>query len=166
MNLAGRVSRTSGVAYCPCVAFTKQLAIYLGWRTPSRLGSPLPKSGLGRLQDVWSGKDESVRNVARSIWAAVQGDAAFMRRLNGWLTIFWIVMIPVSLAMGWLKSVTYVSALSLWALVSGHWSTWQAARVECMQQQEAIEREQNPIEDKVVDRIVERTEVEPAPAAN
>jgi hypothetical protein len=100
--------------------------------------------------------------VARTIWASVQGDPAFMRRLNGWLTIFWIVMIPVSLAMGWLKSVTYVSALSLWALVSGHWSTWQAARVEVTQQKEAEEREKHPIEEKVVDKIVERTDVNAA----
>ena len=103
-----------------------------------------------------------MRNVARSIWASVQGDPAFMRRLNGWLTIIWIVMIPVSLAMGWLKSVTYVSALSLWALVSGHWSTWQAARVEVTQQKDAEEREKHPIEEKVVDKIVERTDVSAA----
>jgi hypothetical protein len=95
------------------------------------------------------------------VWASVQGDPTFMRRLNGWLTIFWVVMIPVSLAMGWLKSVTYVSALSRWALVSGHRSTWQAARVEVTQQQEAAEREQNPVEEKVVDKIVERTEISP-----
>ena len=82
-------------------------------------------------------------NVARSLWASVQGDPAFMRRLNGWLTVFWIAMIPVSLAMGWLHSVAFVSALSLWALVSGHWSTWQAARVEVAQQQEAEEREKS-----------------------
>lgn len=42
-----------------------------------------------------------------------------MRRLNGWLTIFWVSMIPLSYELGCLKSVTYVSALSLWALVSG-----------------------------------------------
>jgi hypothetical protein len=24
-----------------------------------------------------------------------------MRRLNGWLSVFWIVMIPISLALGW-----------------------------------------------------------------
>jgi hypothetical protein len=100
-----------------------------------------------------------MRNVARSLWASIQGDPAFMRRVNGWFTLFWIAMIPISLAMGWLKSVTYVSALSLWALVSGHWSTWQAARVEVTQQEEAAEREQDPIEDKVVDKIVERTEI-------
>ena len=100
-----------------------------------------------------------MRNIARSLWASVQGDPVFMRRVNGWFTVFWIAMIPVSYTMGWLKSVTYVSALSLWALVSGHWSTWQAARVEVTQQREADEREQNPIEEKVVDKIVEKTDV-------
>lgn len=48
-------------------------------------------------------------------------------------------MIPVSAITGWLSSVTYVSALSLWALVSGHWSAWQAARVEVAQEAEAKE---------------------------
>jgi hypothetical protein len=33
--------------------------------------------------------------------------------------MFWVPMIPVALATGWVKSVTNVSALSLWALVSG-----------------------------------------------
>lgn len=62
--------------------------------------------------------------VAKSFWAAVQGDPVFMRRVNGWLALFWIAMIPISLETGWVKSVVYVSALSLWALVSGHWSAW------------------------------------------
>lgn len=31
-------------------------------------------------------------------------------------------MIPVAYFSGWLESVVFVSALSLWALVSGHWS--------------------------------------------
>ena len=104
-------------------------------------------------------------NVARSLWASVQGDPTFMRRLNGWLTVFWIAMIPFSLAMGWLHSVAFVSALSLWALVSGHWSTWQAARVEVTQQQEAEEREKNPVEDRVVDKLVQSTDVQAAPSA-
>jgi hypothetical protein len=91
----------------------------------------------------------------KSLWAAVQGDPVFMRRVNGWLTIFWLVMIPVSLATGWVKSVVYVSALSLWALVSGHWSAWQAARVEVNQQNEHIAAD-------VVREVVEQTDVEPA----
>ena len=60
-----------------------------------------------------------------------------MRRVNGWLTILWIAMIPVSLVTGWVRSVTFVAALSLWALVSGHWSAWQAARVEQRQDDDA-----------------------------
>jgi len=111
-----------------------------------------------------------MRDVARSLWASIQGDPVFMRRVNGWFTLFWIAMIPLSLAMGWLHSVAFVSALSLWALVSGHWSTWQAARVEVTQQKEAEEREQNPVEERVVDKLVSETEISaatngPAPAA-
>jgi hypothetical protein len=71
--------------------------------------------------------------IIKSLWASVQGDPTLMRRLNGWLTIFWIAMIPVSIMLGLLSSVAYVSALSLWALVSGHWSAWQAALVEVTQ---------------------------------
>ena len=93
--------------------------------------------------------------MIKSLWASVQGDPKFMRAINGWLTIFWILMIPVSIATGWVSSVQYVSALSLWALVSGHWSAWQAARVEVAQQREADEREAHPIEEKVVQAIVE-----------
>ena len=100
--------------------------------------------------------------VVKSLWASVQGDPVFMRRLNGWLAIFWVAMIPVSIATGWVRSITYVSALSIWALVSGHWSTWQAARVEVTQQREADERDQNPVEERVVEAIVEKTDVQPA----
>jgi hypothetical protein len=66
----------------------------------------------------------------------VQGDPVFMRRVNGWLTVFWLLMIPLSIVTGWVESVVYVSALSLWALVSGHWSAWQAARVEVKQDEQ------------------------------
>ena len=69
----------------------------------------------------------------KTLWASVQGDPVFMRRVNGWLTVFWIVMIPISIATGWINSVAYVASLSLWALVSGHWSAWQAARVKVKQ---------------------------------
>ena len=101
-------------------------------------------------------------NPVKSVWAMVQGDPAFMRRINGWLTIFWIVMIPVSYAMGWLSSVVYVSALSLWALVSGHWAAWQAARVEVTQAEAAAREKDRPIEKRVVEEIVGETELERA----
>lgn len=51
-------------------------------------------------------------------------------------TEFWIAMIPVSIVTGWINSVAYVSALSLWALVGAHWSAWQAARVEVRQEEQ------------------------------
>jgi hypothetical protein len=89
----------------------------------------------------------------RSIWASVQGDPVFMRRVNGWLTVFWVAMIPVSLVTGWVNSVAYVSALSLWALVAGHWSAWQAARVEEFEQSADIAGD-------VVKRVVQETEIE------
>jgi hypothetical protein len=83
-----------------------------------------------------------------------------MRRVNGWLTVFWIAMIPVSLLTGWISSVAYVAALSLWALVSGHWSAWQAARVEVLQQEEAAARHHDDVPGEVVDRIVQQTAIE------
>jgi hypothetical protein len=81
-----------------------------------------------------------------------------MRRINGWLTVFWVAMIPISFEMGWLSSVTYVSALSLWALVAGHWSTWQAARVEATQQKEEREARAHPVEERVVEAVVRETD--------
>jgi hypothetical protein len=70
-------------------------------------------------------------------------------------------MIPFSIFFGLLSSVSYVSALSLWALVSGHWSAWQAARVEVEQMAEAKDLEQNPLEKRVVERIIEQTNIAP-----
>ena len=39
-------------------------------------------------------------SVVKSLWASVQGDPVFMRRVNGWFTVLLIVMIPVSIATG------------------------------------------------------------------
>ena len=103
-------------------------------------------------------------SVAKSLWASVQGDPVFMRRVNGWLTIFWVAMIPISMAMGWLNSVVYVSALSLWALVSGHWSAWQAARVEVKQEEAQKAAEQQDVASEVVQALVEKTTIEPQTA--
>ena len=98
-------------------------------------------------------------SVVKSLWASVQGDPVFMRRVNGWLTIFWIVMIPVSIVTGWISKVTYVAALSLWALVSGHWSAWQAARVEVHQAEEMEKREEEDLPGEIVERVIEETDV-------
>lgn len=73
----------------------------------------------------------------KSLWAMVQGDPVFMRRVNGWLALICVALIPLSFLTGWVDSTRFVSALSLWALVSGHWSAWQAARVEVKQDEES-----------------------------
>ena len=101
-------------------------------------------------------------SVVKSLWASIQGDPRFMRSLNGWLTIFWIVMIPVSILTGWISSVTYVAALSLWALVSGHWSAWQAARVE-VNQEKAEEEKKDDLPDEIARRVVGLLKAEQVP---
>jgi hypothetical protein len=101
--------------------------------------------------------------LVKSLWASIQGDPVFMRRVNGWLTVFWIVMIPISVITHWIDKVTYVAALSLWALVSGHWSAWQAARVEVNQQKEEERRAAEDIAQDVVDKVVRETDVERTP---
>lgn len=73
-------------------------------------------------------------------------------------------MIPISIFLGLLSSVAYVSALSLWALVSGHWSAWQAARVEVQQVQDQADLAEHPVEDRVVEQIVAKTEIAAADA--
>ena len=100
-------------------------------------------------------------SMVKSLWASIQGDPVFMRRVNGWLTIFWVAMIPISMAMGWLDSVVYVSALSLWALVSGHWSAWQAARVEVTQEEAQKAAEEQDVASDVAKAFVEQTTITP-----
>ena len=53
--------------------------------------------------------------------------------------------------------------LSLWALVSGHWSAWQAARVEVNQDLEAKKRSEEHVAQDVVDKIVDDTDVSASP---
>jgi len=92
--------------------------------------------------------------TVKSLWASARADPVFMRRLNGWLTLFWILMIPVSIWTHWISSITYVAALTLWGLVSGHWSAWQAARVEV--KQEAQDQHHEEVAEQMVDKIVDR----------
>lgn len=102
-------------------------------RAMQQVGRSSSKQQVSSNADASSQASHSQPLVIKSLWAMVQGDPVFMRRVNGWLTIFWVAMIPISIVTGWVHSVVYVSALSLWALVSGHLSAWQAARVEVKQ---------------------------------
>lgn len=65
------------------------------------------------------------------------GRPAFLRGFHGWATVLWLV---VSFPLAWKfgSSVVFVVWLSLYAIVVGHWSSWQAARVE-IKQDEAVD---------------------------
>lgn len=47
-----------------------------------------------------------------------------------WHLIAYIVLIPISFLAGWMESVTYVSALSIWALVLSQAAVLQASRAK------------------------------------
>jgi hypothetical protein len=94
--------------------------------------------------------------IFRSLWASVQGDPVFMRRFNGWCTIFFIALVPVSAVTGWVESTSFISYLSLVALILGSLSAWQASRVEV--EQARIEQEAKDHEAERDDKIVEKIE--------
>lgn len=50
------------------------------------------------------GSHSAMLGVMKSLWASIQGDPVFMRRVNGWFTGLWIVMIPIPIARGWISS--------------------------------------------------------------
>lgn len=59
-----------------------------------------------------------------------------MRHINGLrhahaaLTFAWFAMVPVALVTGWVQSIVFVSACSLYANAAAHFSAWQGARAE------------------------------------
>jgi len=64
------------------------------------------------------------------------GKPGVLRKVHGFLTVFWLALWLAAWLFGWLSSVTFVSHLSAVALVLGSLSSWQAARVEVKQEQE------------------------------
>lgn len=60
------------------------------------------------------------------------GDPLFAQKAHGWFTIIWFfVSLPLVVLFGTL--VLFVSWLSVYAIVTGHWAAWQAARTEVAQ---------------------------------
>jgi hypothetical protein len=87
--------------------------------------------------------------MLKSLWASVQGDPVFMRKFNGWLTIVWLFVLPLSIVTGLVNSVGFISLISIYALVTGHLSAWQAARVEVKQDQGDLENKVDEIHQEV-----------------
>ena len=98
----------------------------------------------------------------RALWASVQGDPVFMRRVNGWLTIFWIAMIPdFPGRRGGSRALMYrvravVVGARLRALVCVAGRTRRGYSTDERKQAEA----EHPVEQRVVEKIVEETHVD------
>ena len=61
----------------------------------------------------------------------------------------------------WMDKQHHIRRFTLaWALVSGHWSAWQAARVEVLQKKEAERKAAEDMAGEIVDRVVQETTVE------
>jgi hypothetical protein len=48
------------------------------------------------------------------------------RRANLWLAIAWAIIIPVAVATGWIYSLAFISAASIYANVASHIAAWRA----------------------------------------
>lgn len=55
-----------------------------------------------------------------------------MQRIHGCLTVLWfLAAVPICVFLS--TSVPFLVFISVYAVVTGHWSSWQAARVEVKQ---------------------------------
>lgn len=56
-------------------------------------------------------------------------NAVRLRKLHAVMTIFWVIM-AIPTVLWWHDSILYVALISVYALIIGHWSAWQASRAE------------------------------------
>lgn len=76
----------------------------------------------------------------KSLWASVQEKPVLFRKINGWLTVIWfIAAFPICIFLS--NSVPFLVFISVYAVVTGHLSTWQASRVEVKQAEEGEKRD-------------------------
>lgn len=69
---------------------------------------------------------------------ALFGRPKFLRGFHGWATIVWAILIPISVL--YLKdSIPWIVLMSVWANFVGHFSSWQATRVEVKQDEQINE---------------------------
>lgn len=75
-----------------------------------------------------------------SRFASVFGHPKFLRGLHGWLTLVWGTLIPITIVTTLKHSILWIALMSVWANFVGHFSSWQAARVE-VKQDDALEED-------------------------
>ena len=82
-------------------------------------------------------------------WTRLLEDPVALRKFNGWASIFWLVAaIPICIFLA--NSVTLLVFISVYAVVTGHLSSWQAARIEAKD----LEKEQ--AEEAKTEALIER----------
>jgi hypothetical protein len=61
------------------------------------------------------------------------GRPVFLRAFHGYMTLAWGFSIPLTIFTDLKTSLTWIALMSVWANFVGHFSSWQAARVEVKQ---------------------------------
>lgn len=74
------------------------------------------------------------------------GRPAFLRAFHGWMTLGWGILIPITILTGLKGSIIWIALMSVWANFVGHFSSWQAARVE-VKQDEQMDETAKSVED-------------------
>lgn len=64
------------------------------------------------------------------------GQTSVLKAFHGWATVVWVGLVPPTLLL-WRNSIPWLAFMSVWANVAGHFSSWQAARVEALQREQA-----------------------------
>ncbi len=64
------------------------------------------------------------------------GRPTFLRGFHGWMTLAWGGAIPLTVFTDLKTSLTWIALMSVWANFVGHFSSWQAARVEVKQDEQ------------------------------
>jgi hypothetical protein len=73
--------------------------------------------------------------MIKALWASVMSNPVRMRQINGWATVIWFVAaFPICIYLS--ESVPFLVFISVYAVVTGHLSSWQAARTEVAQEKQ------------------------------
>lgn len=51
---------------------------------------------------------------------------AWWKRINLMLTCVWLAMVPIAIITGWLYSLAFISACSIYANAASHLAAWRA----------------------------------------
>ncbi len=70
---------------------------------------------------------------------ALFGRPELLRSFHGWMTLGWGLLIPITVFTGLKASIIWIALMSVWANFVGHFSSWQAARVEVKQDEQVEE---------------------------